>query len=421
MTQTTNATESTGQRKRAFDIQAIRRDFPALHQQVHGRPLVYLDSAATALKPQSVIDAVVNVYARDCANIHRAVHLLSQRATKAYEDARTKVARFVNAPSPKECIFVRGTTEAINLVAFSWGRANLREGDEVLVTGLEHHSNIVPWQMACEATGAKLVVAPVDDGGEVRLDAFEKALGDRTRLVATAHVSNTLGTIQPAKEIVRLAKSRGALVLFDGAQAVPHIPVDLADLGADFYAFSGHKLYGPTGIGVLWGRKSLLDEMAPWQGGGDMIRSVTFEETTYNVVPHKFEAGTPNIAGAIGLGAAVDYVDALGMDQVAAHERELLAYATKRLEAIDGLRIIGEAKDKVGVLSFVMDTAHPHDIGTIVDMEGVAIRTGHHCTQPLMERYGVAATARASLGVYNDESDIDALVKALEKVKEMFA
>ena len=420
MTQTTNVT-TTGDRKRAFDIAAIRRDFPALHQRVHDRPLVYLDSAATALKPQAVIDAVVNVYARDCANIHRAVHLLSQRATKAYEEARAKVARFVNAPSADECIFLRGTTEAINLVAFSWGRANLRAGDEILVSGLEHHSNIVPWQMACEATGAKLVVAPVDEGGEVRLDAFEKALSDRTRLVATAHVSNTLGTIQPAKEIVRLAKSKGALVLFDGAQAVPHIPVDLTDLGADFYAFSGHKLYGPTGIGVLWGRKALLDEMAPWQGGGDMIRSVTFEKTTYNVIPHKFEAGTPNIAGAIGLGAAVDYVSALGMEAVAAHERELLAYGTRRLEEIDGLRIIGKAKDKVGVLSFVMETSHPHDIGTIVDMEGVAIRTGHHCTQPLMERYGVAATARASLGVYNDESDIDALVKALTKVKEMFA
>lgn len=405
---------------RRFDVERIRRDFPALHQQVHGKPLVYLDSAATALKPQAVIDAVVNVYARDCANIHRAVHLLSQRATQAFEAAREKIARFIHAPSHDEVVFVRGTTEAINLVAHSWGRANVGEGDEILVTGLEHHSNIVPWQILCGKTGARLRVVPVDDGGEVPLSAFEEMLSDRTKLVATAHVSNTLGTIQPAKEIVRLAKERGALVLFDGAQAAPHIPVDVADLGCDFYAVSGHKLYGPTGIGVLWGRKELLDAMEPYQGGGDMIRSVTFEQTTYNVVPHEFEAGTPHIAGAIGLGAAVDYVSAIGMDAVAAHERELLAYGTRRLQEIPGLRIIGRAREKVGVISFVMESAHPHDIGTIVDMEGVAIRTGHHCTQPLMERYGVAATARASFGLYNDESDVDALVRALQKVRETF-
>ena len=418
MTQTAQEDIPTATR---FDVARIRHDFPALHQQVHGKPLVYLDSAATALKPQPVIDAVVNVYARDCANIHRAVHLLSQRATQAFEEAREKVARFIHAPSHEEVIFTRGTTEAINLVAHSWGTGALSRGDQIVVTGLEHHSNIVPWQLLCERTGAELVVVPVEDSGEVSLDAFDRTITDRTKLVATAHVSNTLGTIQPAREIVSLAKKRGALVLFDGAQAAPHIPVDVAALGCDFYALSGHKLYGPTGIGVLWGRRELLDTMPPYQGGGDMIRSVAFEKTTYNVVPHKFEAGTPHIAGAIGLGAAVDYVSAIGMSAIAAHERELLAYGTKKLEAIPGLRIVGRAKDKVGVLSFVMDAAHPHDIGTIVDIEGVAIRTGHHCTQPLMARYGIAATARASFGMFNDEDDVEALVRALGKVREMFA
>ena len=407
-------------RHAAFDVERIRRDFPALHQRVHGKPLVYLDSAATALKPQSVIDAVVNVYARDCANIHRAVHLLSQRATQAFEEAREKVARFIHAPSHEELIFLRGTTEAINLVANAWGPGALSAGDEIVLSGLEHHSNIVPWQLLCERTGAKLVVVPVDESGEVPLDGYERALSSRTKLVATAHVSNTLGTIQPARDIVRLAKKHGALVLFDGAQAAPHIPVDVQELGCDFYAFSGHKLYGPTGIGALWGRRELLDAMPPFQGGGDMIRSVTFEKTTYNVVPHKFEAGTPHIAGAIGLGAAVDYASAIGMEAIAEHERELLAYGTRKLEAIPGLRLVGRARHKVGVLSFVMESAHPHDIGTVVDMEGVAIRTGHHCTQPLMERYGIAATARASFGVYNREEDVDALVRALERVQEMF-
>ena len=417
MTQT--ATDVTPRAR--FDVERIRHDFPALHQEVHGKPLVYLDSAATALKPQAVIDATVNVYARDCANIHRAVHLLSQRATLAFEEAREKVARFIHAPSHDEVVFTRGTTEAINLVAQSWGTGALSRGDQIVVTALEHHSNIVPWQLLCERTGAELVVVPVEENGEVSLDAYERAVSDRTKLVATAHVSNTLGTIQPARAIVELAKKHGALVLFDGAQAAPHVEVDVAALGCDFYALSGHKLYGPTGIGALWGRRELLDAMPPYQGGGDMIRSVTFEKTTYNVVPHKFEAGTPHIAGAIGLGAAIDYVTAVGMPAIVQHERELLAHATQKLEAIPGLRIIGRAKDKVGVVSFVMDAAHPHDIGTVVDMEGVAIRTGHHCTQPLMAHYGIAATARASFGMFNHENDVDALVRALGKVREMFA
>jgi cysteine desulfurase/selenocysteine lyase len=404
-----------------LDVARIRRDFPALHQQVHGKPLVYLDSAATALKPQAVIDAVVQVYARDCANIHRAVHLLSQRATAAYEAARGKLATFINAPSADEVVLGSGTTEAINLVAQSYGRPRLREGDEILVTALEHHSDIVPWQMLCQQTGARLVVAPIDDRGDVPLAELEQCLSARTRIVAVAHISNALGTVLPVAEIARLAHDRGAVVLVDGAQAVPHVAVDVQALGVDFYTFSGHKLYGPTGVGVLWGRRELLDSMEPYQGGGDMIRSVTFEKTTYSSVPHKFEAGTPNIAGVIGLGAAVDYVTAIGMDALVAAERELLAYGTESLLSVPGLRIVGTAPHKAAVLSFVMDDLHPHDIGTIVDGEGVAIRTGHHCAQPVMERFQIPATSRASLGAYNDRSDIDALVRALEKVRQVFA
>jgi cysteine desulfurase/selenocysteine lyase len=398
----------------------VREDFPALHQDVHGKPLVYLDSAATSLKPQSVIDAVDEVYSRDCANIHRAVHLLSQRATARYEEAREKVRAFVNATKKTELVFTRGTTEAINLVAQSWGRSQLEEGDEILVTELEHHSNIVPWQIVSQQTGAKLVVVPMTDRGEILREAFEQRLSERTRLVAMAHVSNALGTMLPVRELIELAHQRGALVLLDGAQAVSHVIVDVQALDCDFYAFSGHKLYGPTGIGALYGKERLLDDMPPYQGGGDMIRSVTFEETIYNELPYKFEAGTPNIAGAIGLGAAIDYLSSFEPQAIHARENAVLQYANKALAAVPGLRLIGTAPGKVAVLSFLMDSAHPHDIGTIVDSEGVAIRTGHHCAQPVMEHFGIAATARASLGMYNTTDDIDALVGALQKVQELF-
>ena len=404
-----------------FDAQRVRGDFPALHQEVHGKPLVYLDSAATSLKPQSVIDAVTDVYARDCANIHRAVHLLSQRATARYEEARERVRVFLNAAKKTEVVFTRGTTEAINLVAQSWGRTYLGEGDEILVSELEHHSNIVPWQILCQQTGAKLVVVPMTDRGEVLREAFEEQLSERTRLVALAHVSNALGTVLPVAELIELAHQRGAVVLLDGAQAMSHVDVDVQALDCDFYTFSGHKLYGPTGIGALYGKERLLEDMPPYHGGGDMIRSVTFEETIYNDLPYKFEAGTPNIAGAIGLGAAVDYFASFDTQAVHAHEDAVLRYATKALESVPGVRLIGTAPEKVAVLSFLMDAAHPHDVGTIVDSEGVAIRTGHHCAQPVMEHFGIAATARASLGMYNTTDDIDALVQDLfEKVQELF-
>jgi len=410
----------TSVRPEPFDVTRVRADFPALHQEVHGKPLVYLDSAATALKPQSVIDAVADVYARDCANIHRAVHLLSQRATARYERSRDKVRRFLNAASKAEIIFTRGTTEAINLVAQSWARTHLSEGDEVLLTEIEHHSNIVPWQIVCQQTGAKLVVVPMTDQGEVLVEDFERKLSDRTKLAAISHVSNALGTILPVQAMTRLAHQRGAVVLVDGAQAVPHVAVDVQALDCDFYAFSGHKLYGPTGIGALYGKERLLDSMPPYHGGGDMIRSVTFEETIYNDLPYKFEAGTPNIAGAIGLGEAIDYFTSLDPEAVHRHEAAVLRYGTEALESIPGVRLIGTAPDKITVLSFLMEAAHPHDIGTIVDAEGVAIRTGHHCAQPVMERFGVAATARASLGIYNTTEDIDALVRALHQVRELF-
>ncbi|MBK7154023.1 MAG: cysteine desulfurase [Sandaracinaceae bacterium] len=404
-----------------FDAERVREDFPALHQLIGKHPLVYLDNAATALKPQSVIDAVSSVYAVDCANIHRGVHTLSQRATQRYEDARDKARRFLNAPSVEETIFVRGTTEGINLVAQCYARPRLREGDEILITELEHHSNIVPWQMVALATGAKLVVAPVNDAGEVTEDAFSSKLSTRTKMVSFAHVSNALGTILPAKRFVQLAKSVGAAVCIDGAQAAPHAAVDVQDLGCDFYAFSGHKVYGPTGIGVLYGRRELLEEMIPYQGGGDMIDRVTFAETTWNALPYKFEAGTPHIAGGIGLGAALDYLTALDPDAVAAHERDVLAYGTAQLAAVPGLRLVGTAAHKVGVLSFLMEGAHPSDVGTILDQVGVAVRTGHHCTQPLMDRFGIPATARASMALYSTRADIDALVRGLHLVREMFA
>ena len=404
-----------------LDIDAIRRDFPALDQRVHEQPLVYLDSAATALKPQSVIDAVSDVYARDCANIHRAVHLLSQRATARYEEARQKIRAFINAADTSEVIFTSGTTEGINLVAQSFARPQLGAGDEILLTGLEHHSNIVPWQMVAEQTGAKIVVVPIDDSGDVSIEAFESKLSSRTKIVSVAHISNALGTILPVAEISKLAHGLGAVVVVDGAQGVAHGGVDVQALGCDFYAFSGHKLYGPTGIGALYGRRELLEKMQPYQGGGDMILSVTFEKTTYNELPYKFEAGTPNIAGAIGLGAAIDYVTDIGIDKIERHEASLLAYGTKTLSDIPGLQLIGTAPNKAGVLSFTMDCAHPHDIGTIADAQGVAIRTGHHCAQPVMERFGIAATARASLGLYNTTQDLDALRQALYKVREMFA
>jgi cysteine desulfurase / selenocysteine lyase len=403
-----------------FDVERIRQDFPVLKQTIHGKPLVYLDNAATAQKPRAVIDAIVKFYEVDCANIHRGVHELSQRSTAAYEETRSKVRRFLNARSNHEIIFVRGTTEGINLVTQTWGRSNVKSGDEIIIAGLEHHSNIVPWQILCEQTGARLRIIPIDDRGDLVLDEYQRLLGPRTRMVAIGHVSNALGTINPVRRIVRMAHDAGALALIDGAQAVPHMPVDVSALDADFYAFSGHKLFGPTGIGVLYGKAELLEVMPPYQGGGDMIRTVTFEKTTFNDLPYKFEAGTPDIAGGIGLGAAVDYVTRLGIDKIAAYEHELLVYATEALERIPGLHIVGTAREKAAVLSFVMQGIHPHDIGTVLDHQGIAVRTGHHCAQPVMERYHIPATTRASLAFYNTPAEIDALVAGLYKVKEVF-
>lgn len=403
-----------------YDVHRLREEFPILAQRIGRHPLTYLDNAATTQKPRVVLEAIRHYYAADNANIHRGVHTLSQRATIAYENARERIARFLNAASSKEIIFTRGTTESINLVAQSWGRANLKAGDEILISHMEHHSNIVPWQLLCQQTGAVLRVVPINDAGELDFDAFKALLTDRTRLVSVAHVSNSLGTINPVEEIIRLSHEAGALVLLDGAQAVQHLHVDVRALGADFYCFSGHKLYGPTGVGVLYGRESLLNAMPPWQGGGDMIASVSFEKTTFNVLPYKFEAGTPNIEGGIALGAAVDFVEDLGLENIAAHEAELLAYGTAAVLTVPGVRLVGTAARKTSVISFVMEGAHPHDIGTILDGEGVAIRTGHHCTQPVMDRFGVPATARASLAAYNTREDIDALVAALHKVNEVF-
>ena len=403
-----------------LDVVALRQEFPILRQRVHGRPLVYLDNAATSQKPQSVIDAITGYYTQDNANIHRGVHLLSQRSTKRYEDAREKVRRLLGAAKHTEIVFVRGTTEAINLVAASWGTANVRAGDEILITGLEHHSNIVPWQLLCERTGAKLRVAPIDDRGDVILEEYERLLSERTKLVSMVHVSNALGTVNPVAAMTAMAKRVGAVVLVDGAQATPHLRVNVREIGCDFYAISSHKMFGPTGSGALYGRQALLEAMPPWQGGGDMITSVTFEKSTWNVVPHKFEAGTPDIADGIGFGASVDFLDRVGVEAIAAHEHEILDYATERIRAIPGARIIGEAKEKASVLSFVLDGIHPHDIGTIVDQEGVAIRTGHHCAQPVMDRFCIPATARASFALYNTKEDVDALVAAVGKVVELF-
>jgi cysteine desulfurase/selenocysteine lyase len=403
-----------------LDVAALRAEFPVLRQQVHGKPLVFLDSAASSQKPQVVIDAERRCYEEYYANIHRGVHKLSQLSTEAYEGAREDVRRFLGAASTKEVVFTRGTTESVNLVAQTWGRRHVGPGDEVLITALEHHSNIVPWQMLCEERHAKLKVAPIDDRGAVLLDQFEKQLSVRTKLCAFAHVSNALGTVNPVKQMTAMAKKRGAVVLVDGAQALPRLPVDVQDLGCDFYAFSGHKAYGPSGIGVLWGRRELLEAMPPWQGGGDMILSVTFGKTLYNELPYKFEAGTPNIAGGIGLGAAIRWLESKGMQRILAHEDAVLRHGTEALLQVPGLTLVGTAPEKAGVLSFVLEGIHPHDIGQVLDSEGVAIRTGHHCAQPVMDRYGIPATARASLGVYNTTEDLDALVRALHKVREMF-
>jgi len=404
-----------------LDVQRIRKDFPILARTMRGKPLVYLDSAASAQKPRAVIDAISSFYESSYANIHRGVYELSETATRLHDEARVKVQRLLGAPDPREVVFVRNATEAINLVAASWGRSRLRAGDEVLITTLEHHSNIVPWQLACEAAGARLVVAPVDERGEVPLDALEARLSERTRMVAVAHVSNALGSVLPVAEIAALAHRAGALVLVDGAQAVPRLPVDVRALGCDFYVFSGHKLYGPTGVGCLWGRRELLEAMPPWQGGGDMIAEVRFEKTLFADPPQRFEAGTPDIAGAVGLGAAIDYVTDLGLARIAEHERELLAYGTELLAEIPELRIVGTAREKTGVLSFVLGDIHPHDVGTILDQEGIAIRAGHHCAQPLMERLGLPATARASLGVYNTREDLERLAAGIRKVLQVFA
>jgi cysteine desulfurase/selenocysteine lyase len=403
-----------------YDVVSIRNEFPVLNRTVHGKPLVYLDNAASSQRPEPVIDAVRNLYAHHYANIHRGVHQLSQEASQYFEEARVAVRGFIGAACVHEVIFTRGTTESINLVAQSYARPRLKKGDEILITHMEHHSNIVPWQLVCEQTGAELKVVPITDKGEMEMNRFRELLSERTRLVSVAHVSNALGTVNPVKEIIELSHSAQVPVLIDGAQAVPHIPVNVQDLDVDFYAFSGHKVYGPTGIGVLYGREALLNEMPPYQGGGDMILSVRFEGTTYNSLPYKFEAGTPNIAGAIGLGEAVRYVQKIGMEAIAAHEHELLEYAVSRLSAIDGLRMIGEAGQRAGLVSFVLDTVHAHDIGTLLDAEGVAVRAGHHCAQPVMERYGVPATARASFAMYNTFQEIDVLAEAIRKTITLF-
>jgi len=408
-------------RSTRFDVDEVRRDFPILREKVYGKPLVYLDNAATSQKPQLVIETLQKYYSLENANIHRGIHFLSERATQAYEDARAKVRGFLNAAESREIIFVRGTTEGINLVAQSYGRKFIGEEDEIILSAMEHHSNIVPWQILCEQVGARLRIIPMNDDGELLIDEYERLLSDRTKLVAVTHLSNALGTINPIKQIIQIAHRGGVPVLVDGAQAVPHLKVDVRDLDCDFYAFSGHKLYGPTGVGVLYGKASLLDAMPPYQGGGDMIRSVTFEKTLYNVLPYKFEAGTPNIAGGIGLGAAIDYLSQVGLDLVTEYERELLDYATEAVSTITGVQIIGTAREKAGILSFVLEGVHAHDVGTILDQEGIAIRTGHHCAMPVMQRFGVPATARASLAFYNTREEVDALVGAIHKVKRMFS
>ena len=404
-----------------LDVARIREDFPILHQMINGKPLVYMDNAATTQKPQAVIDALVSYYSNDNSNVHRGVHTLSQRATDLYEEARTKVRVLLNAASDKAVVFVRGTTEGINLIAQTFVRNCVGPDDEIVISAMEHHSNIVPWQILCQERGAHLKVAPINDDGELLMDEFEALLGPRTKLVSIVHQSNALGTINPAAQIVALAHSFGIPVLLDGAQSIQHLKVDVRVLDCDFYVFSGHKLYGPTGIGVLYGKEELLEQMPPYQAGGEMIKSVTYERTIYNDLPAKFEAGTPNIAGAVGLGAAIDYITNIGMDRIYAHEQDLLTYGTECLSGIGGLRLIGTAQEKASVLSFIMESAHPHDIGTILDTEGVAIRTGHHCAQPLMDRFGIPATARASLAFYNTKDEIDLLVKAIDRVNEVFS
>jgi cysteine desulfurase/selenocysteine lyase len=405
---------------RSFDVRRVREDFPILSQRVHGKPLVYLDNAATTQKPRVVIDRIERYYSAENSNIHRGIHFLSEQATNAYEDARVKAGHFINASDTREIIFVRGTTEGINLVAQSYGRTFLKEGDEVVISALEHHSNIVPWQILCGQVGAKLRVIPINHDGEMLLEEYEKLLNPRTKFVSLAHVSNALGTVNPVKQVIDMAHRWNVPVLIDGAQAAPHLRVDVRELGCDFYAFSGHKLYGPTGIGILYGKADLLAAMPPYQSGGDMISLVTFEKTHYNILPYKFEAGTPNIAGGIGLGAAMDYVNGIGLEAIAAYEHELLLYATEALCGIKGLRLIGTAKEKAAVLSFVLDGVHAHDIGTILDQEGIAIRTGHHCAMPVMQRYGVPATARVSLALYNTKEEVDAVVRGIHKVIEVF-
>jgi cysteine desulfurase / selenocysteine lyase len=405
----------------AFDVDAVRRDFPILERRVHGKPLVYLDNAATTQKPLPVLQAERDVYEHSYANIHRGVHLLSVEATEAYEKAREKARAFVGAAEAREIVFVRGTTEAVNLVAATYGRRNVGSGDEVLITAMEHHSNIVPWQLLCEEKGARLRVAPMNERGELLFEDFERLLTDRTRIVSVAHVSNALGTRNPIRRIVRSSHERGIPVLVDGAQAAPRLPVDVRELDCDFYALSGHKMYGPSGVGILYARAALLEAMPPYQGGGDMIASVTFEKSTWNVLPYKFEAGTPNIAGAIALGTAIDYLQSLGMENVARHEDDLLAYATGLVGAIPGVRLIGTASRKAAVLSFTVEGVHPHDVGTVLDRRGIAVRTGHHCAQPVMDFFRVPATARASFGLYNTRAEVDALAEGIQEVRRMFA
>ena len=404
-----------------YPIEQIRADFPVLHQEINGKPLIYFDNGASAQKPQAVIDVVAHYYKKEHSNVHRGVHTLSQRATAKYEEARIKLQKFLNAEKDHEVIFTKGTTDAINLVANAWGRTNLNQGDEVLISSVEHHSNIVPWQMICEERGATLKVAPITLAGELIQDEFERLLSSKTKMVAITHVSNTLGSVFPVEEIIKKAHQVGALVLIDGAQSTPHMQVDVQQLDVDFYCASAHKIYGPTGIGFLYGKESILDAMPPYQGGGDMIKTVSFEKTVYNDLPHKFEAGTPNIAGVIGFGAAIDYLNTIGMDSIWAHEHDLLNYATAQIKNIEGIRLIGEAKEKAGVLSFLVGSSHPYDIGILLDKMGIAVRTGHHCTMPLMDWYGIPGTARASFGVYNTKAEIDAFIAGIERAQRMLS
>lgn len=406
--------------KHSLDVSRIRKDFPILKRKIHGKPLVYLDNAATTQKPQVVIDTTSKYYAAENSNIHRGVHYLSEHATQAYEAAREKVRRFINATSKQEIVFVRGATEGINLVAQSYGRNRLKAGDEVLISAMEHHSNIVPWQLLCEQTGAVLKVAPINDAGEILMEEFERLLGPKTKFVSVVHISNALGTVNPVRQVVRMAHALGVPVLIDGAQAAAHLKVDVRELDCDFYVFSGHKVFGPTGVGALYGKVGFLEEMPPYQGGGDMIRSVTFEKTLYNALPYKFEAGTPNIAGGIGLGAAIDYVISIGLENVSAYEEQLLKYATEAVASIPRVKIIGTAREKAAVVSFLLDGVHPHDVATVLDREGVAIRAGHHCAQPVMQRFGVPATSRASFAFYNTREEVDVLVRAIHRTREIF-